>query len=290
MTQRILVTGSDGFTGRHFCRLARESGFDIIELKADLRSADAVRAEVAATAVEYVVHLAALSAVTHADVFALYQVNLFGTLNLLQALHDTQQQPQRILLVSSANVYGDCTQSPIAEQLPPAPVNHYAMSKLAMEHLAKTHADTLPLLFVRPFNYTGVGHDDRFVIPKIVDHFARGCSEISLGNVDVIREFNDVRVICDAYFRLLKQGVCGETYNVCSGQAYSLRQAINALEEQTGRCMTVKKNEKLYRANEIRELYGSPDKLEACVGKLPHPGLDTTLKWMLESALRESDS
>lgn len=280
---KLLLTGARGFTGRHFTKAALQSGYEVHPLSADLTDATAVAIEVAAAAPDFVVHLAAISAVTHADEEALYRVNLFGTLNLLKALVALPQAPKRVLLASSANVYGNADTSPIDEALCPAPVNHYAMSKLAMEFMSATFAERLPLVTVRPFNYTGIGHDMRFVIPKLAAHFARRADTIELGNLDVEREFNDVRTVCDAYLRLLQLGQPGQTYNVCSGRPVSLKSAIEALKKMTGHDLQVKVNPAFIRANEVHRLCGNPAKLEACIGQLQHPPLEDTLSWMLSA-------
>jgi nucleoside-diphosphate-sugar epimerase len=283
MTKRILLTGAAGFTGARFTEAAHEAGYIVLPLLADLLDAKAITTEVLAAAPDYVVHLAGISAVTHADEEAIYRVNLFGTLNLLKALVALPSSPERIILVSSANVYGNADQSPIDETICPAPVNHYAMSKLAMEYMSATFAERLPLITVRPFNYTGVGHDTRFIIPKLVDHFVRKADTIELGNLKVEREFNDVRTVCDIYLRLLLLGKAGEAYNICSGRPVSLLAAIDALKSITGHEIQVKVNPAFVRANEVHRLCGNPTKLEACIGPIHHPSLEDTLRWMLES-------
>lgn len=284
MTKRILLTGADGFTGQHFTEAARQAGYKTLALVADLTDAKAVDAEIAAATPDYVVHLAAISAVTHADEEAFYRVNLFGTQNLLKALAALPRVPKRVLLASSANVYGNADKSPIDESICPAPVNHYAMSKLAMEFMSATFANRLPLVTVRPFNYTGVGHDARFVIPKLVEHFVRRAEYVELGNVDVEREFNDVRSVCEAYLRLLQTGQPGQIYNVCSGRPVNLASVIDALKRITGHNLQVNVNPAFVRANEVHRLCGSPAKLDACIGPLQHPTLEETLRWMLASA------
>jgi nucleoside-diphosphate-sugar epimerase len=279
----LLLTGAAGFSGRHFTQAAAAAGYEVFALQADLMDAVAVTAEVAAIAPTHVVHLAAISAVTHADELAFYQVNLFGTLNLLKALAALPVLPAKVLLASSANVYGNQDDAAIAETICPKPVNHYAMSKLAMEHMAATYADKLPLVITRPFNYTGVGHDQRFVIPKIVDHFARRAPVIELGNLDVYREYNDVRQVCDVYLKLLEAGVAGEAYNVCSGRAVSLREVLALMSELTDWHPEVTVNPAFVRANEIKTLAGSVEKLRACVGAVNAGDLKALLTWMLDA-------
>ena len=118
---KLLLTGARGFTGQHFTKAAQQAGYEVHPLSADLTDATAVAAETAVAAPDFVVHLAAISAVTHADEQAFYRVNLFGTLNLLKALAALPQAPKRVLLASSANVYGNVDTSPI-EILPPAEI------------------------------------------------------------------------------------------------------------------------------------------------------------------------
>lgn len=278
---RILVTGADGFTGLHFVRRAREVGHEIIELSADLTDRAAIKSQVELAAPQAVVHLAAISFVGHDKPSAFYDVNVIGTLNLLDALQDLAEPPGRVLLASSANVYGNCDQSPIAETQVPAPVNHYAMSKLAMEYLAKTYADKLPLFFVRPFNYTGPGQAASFVIPKLVAHFQRRAATVEVGNLHVEREYNDVRMVCEVYLKLLERAKVGETYNICTGQTHTLGHVIDLLTELTGHRIQVQVNPNFVRANEIHRLCGSPEKLIRALGALPPAELRETLHWML---------
>lgn len=279
---RILLTGADGFTGRYFAHYAAAAGHDVIALNSDLKDCEGLRQEVLKTAPDAVVHLAAISFVGHADASAFYDVNVIGTLNLLDALVALPHTPQKILLASSANVYGNCEQSPISERQATAPVNHYAMSKLAMEYMARNYLDRLPLFFVRPFNYTGPGQAESFLIPKLVAHFARRAAVIELGNLDVEREFNDVRFVCDAYLKLLDKGVSGEIYNVCSGKPVTLKSVIELLRKISGHELEVKVNPAFVRANEVHRLCGVPTKLEECVGALSQPSLQDTLQWMLK--------
>jgi nucleoside-diphosphate-sugar epimerase len=277
---RIALTGADGFTGRQFVRTAEAAGHECVALQADLTQAGAVAQEVASVRVDAAVHLAAISFVGHADESAFYGVNLFGTLNLLTAL---QAGPplRKILVASSANVYGNCDASPIAETQAPAPVNHYAMSKLAMEHMARARFSALPLVFTRPFNYTGPGQEGHFVIPKLVDHFRRRAPEVALGNLHVEREYNDVRLVCEAYLRLLEPQIPAATYNICTGTAYDFNAVLDMLKRLTGHTMAVRVDPQLVRANEVHRLCGDPSRLRGAIGPLPAYTLEDTLAWML---------
>lgn len=284
---KLLVTGADGFTGLHFEKQAVNAGFEIVPLKSNLSDKEAVAAEVAACKPMAVVHLAAISFVGHSNDNEFYAVNVIGTTNLLEALAKLSTPPLRVVLASSANVYGNCDLSPIPETQTPVPVNHYAMSKLAMEHMARTYSDRLPIVITRPFNYTGPGQAKHFVIPKLVYHFARRLPTIALGNLNVEREFNDVSMVCDTYLKLIKFGVAGETYNVCSGEPYTLAHVISSLERLTGHQIKVEINPAFVRANEVHRLCGSPAKYRGVLSakKLPLEPftLEQTLQRMLVS-------
>lgn len=281
---RVLVTGLKGFTGQHVQRELQEAGHEVVGLEADLTDPEAVAQDVRTLGPEAVVHLAAISFVGHGDPNAIYQVNLIGTRNLLDALARHASNLQCVLLASSANVYGNTLEGVIDESVLPSPVNDYAVSKLAMEYMSRLWMDKLPVVITRPFNYTGVGHDTRFVIPKLIQHFARRAESVELGNLDVEREFNDVRVVSRAYLRLLQSGKPGEVYNICSGRPVSLKSVIETLKRITGHELQVRVNPAFVRANEVRRLCGSPAKLEACIGRLQHPSLEETLRWMLSGS------
>lgn len=280
---KLLVTGAYGFTGKHFVKAARNYGHEVVALEVDLKDRDAVMQQVLRAEPEAVVHLGAISFLGHTDSSAFYQVNVIGTLNLLDALIALKQPPRSILLASSANIYGNCEHSPISEQQPPVPVNHYAMSKLAMEYMAKTYLDRLPLFFVRPFNYTGAGQAESFVIPKLVTHFASRAKAVELGNLNVEREFNDVRFVCEAYLQLLEKAEQGEVYNVCSGKPVTLNSVLDLLTQITGHQLDIKINPAFVRNNEIHRLCGSSSKLINTVGDIPLTPLQETLRWMLNS-------
>ena len=291
----MLVTGAAGFTGRYVLQALRERGFEAIgavhgrspgpeEVAFDLEDARAVAAAMRAVQPQAVVHLAAIAFVAHEDVAAIYRVNVVGTRYLLAALADLPQRPEAVLLASSANVYGNAALPSIDEEVAPSPANDYAVSKLAMEYLARTWMERLPIVIVRPFNYTGVGQSERFVIPKLVAHFARRAPEVRLGNIEVAREFNDVRMVADAYVRLLERGEAGQVYNVCTGRAVSLREVIGQLEQLTGHSLAVRVDPALVRANEVVRLAGDNRRLVAAIGPLREFSLRETLSWMLTEA------
>ena len=282
---RLLISGAQGFTGEHLASAARHAGYEVLSLTANLQDATQVHEQVAQMNPTHVVHLAGISHVTAGDPQDYYHVNLLGSLDLLDALAALPSAPQKIILASSANVYGNNDRSPIAETEMPSPISHYAMSKLAMEYMSQNYADRLPLVITRPFNYTGVGHAVNFIIPKIVAHFAQKANAIELGNLEVLREYNDVRDVCQIYLKLLECAVAGQAYNLASGRTYSLHQVIAQLETISGHHLAVKVNPQFVRAHEIARLAGDPRKLEQCVKPISWRPLEDTLTWMYQSSI-----
>ena len=294
--QRVLVTGLLGFTGRYLQLELEENGFEVWGLgvqpapdcpryvQADLSDSASVQRAVAQVQPQAVVHLAAIAFVGHGDADAFYRTNLIGTRHLLAALADLPQPPRSVLLASSANVYGNATGGMLDELTPPLPANDYAVSKLAMEHMARLWQDRLPITIARPFNYTGVGQSSDFLLPKIIQHYQRRASVLELGNLDVWRDFSDVRAVAQAYRRLLQGGAAGHTVNICSGRTHSLREVLAMAETLSGHQLRVQVNPAFVRANEVPTLSGDPARLRALIGADWHsPPLQDTLAWMLQS-------
>ena len=280
---RVLVTGANGFTGQYVKRELVEHGYTVIDLKSDLLDANALDQEIKLAQPTAVIHLAAVASVTHDNANDFYQTNVIGTRNLLQNLYRYAPNVSGILLASSANVYGNKIEGRLDESVLPKPANDYAVSKLAMENMALLWERRLPVFIVRPFNYTGVGQHDDFVVPKIVRHFRDQAAKIELGNVDVEREFNDVRMFAEVYRKLLVVAPVGKIINVCTAQGYTLQQVIEYCEHLTGHQLTVKVNQKFRRANEVKSLVGDNSRLRRVVGDFHICGLKSTLQWMLSN-------
>jgi nucleoside-diphosphate-sugar epimerase len=210
----------------------------------------------------------------------MYTSNIVGTRNLLAALATCKRAPEKVLLASSANVYGNTDVPLLHEGCPVRPENDYAVSKCAMELLSQHWSDALPIVISRPFNYTGVGQSPSFLLPKLVDHFARRLAQVELGNIDVYRDFSDVRTVADAYARLLIAGDAGEIYNVCSGVTYSIQDVLLMLADLAGYSIEVHVNPDFVRSNEVKRLVGANQKLSAAIGGLKQIPLADTLQWM----------
>lgn len=294
---KVLVTGGDSFTGTHLLPILESNGYNAISLirsgvsnkpkifKADITDIDALRTCLQNILPDYIIHLAGISFAAHPRPLELYETNTLGAENLLQAAFETVPHIKKIILASTATVYGTCESTNISETVCPSPVNHYGTSKLAMEQIATTWMKRLPITIVRPFNYTGVGQDEKFLIPKIVSHFARKASTIELGNIKVARDFTDVRTICQYYLKLLNcGGASGEVFNLCSGRLITLEEILKYASEISGSDIDVMVNPAFVRKTDIMELRGNPDKLYRTIGSHSHPPIQETIRWMLENA------
>jgi len=290
--KRALITGIHGFTGRYMADELQANGYEVIGLgsqpsddenyhQVDLADGLGLSTLLAQIQPDVVVHLAALAFVGHGAAEAFYQVNLIGTRNLLVAIADCGKKPDCVLLASSANVYGNASAGLLSESTPPSPANDYAVSKLAMEYMANLWQERLPLVITRPFNYTGVGQADNFLLPKIVSHFRRKAEKIELGNLDVWRDFSDVRALAQAYRGLIEAKPIGQTVNVSSGTTHSLREVIEMCKVFTGHDIQVEVNPAFVRANEVKTLCGDNSRLRSLLPGWQTPALGETLSWML---------
>ncbi|MGI4848228.1 MAG: NAD-dependent epimerase/dehydratase family protein [Janthinobacterium lividum] len=295
ISKRVLVTGLNGFTGRYMQAELETAGFEVFGIgeapstkagyfQANLTDVHSLRKALASVRPHIVIHLAGIAFVGNADAQAFYAVNTVGTRNLLEAIAQEAKDIECVLLASSANVYGNTTGGELDESVTPNPANDYAVSKLAMEYIARLWFDRLPIVICRPFNYTGIGQSDAFLLPKIVNHFKRGACEIELGNIDVFRDFSDVRAVVNAYRRLVELRPAGTIVNVSSGITHSLKGVISIMSEVAGYAIEVKVNPAFVRANEVLTLSGSPVYLRSLIGGWASPPLRETLEWMYRSA------
>jgi len=308
--KRALITGLAGFTGRYMAQELAAAGYrvfgtampsevagdrggrpaagimgvspaDIVAV--DLCDRAAVGAMIAQVQPDVVVHLAGIAFVAHANVELMYQVNVVGSRNLLEALAASGHRPGAVLLASSANIYGNADVPVIDESVAPAPANDYAVSKLAMEYMARLWKDRLPVILARPFNYTGVGQAENFLLPKIVSHFRRGAREIELGNLAIARDFSDVRSVVRSYRQLVAGSPASwpdPVFNVCSGRSTSLQGVIAMMEEIAGYQIVVKVNPAFVRSNDVLSLTGSRARLDHAIGAVAQVPLAETLRWM----------
>ena len=281
----VLVTGSSSFTGTYVLSELKSQGFSVVEnadKSVDLRNYESVVNLVTKVKPDYVIHLAALSFVGNTNTNDIYATNLLGTINLLRALDESKLKLRKVVLASSAKIYGNVAGT-IGESQKPEPVNHYGISKFSMEMAAKQWESKLPLIICRPFNYTGVGQANHFLVPKIIEHFKNKKAVIELGNIDIARDFSDVRDVARWYVELLDSAKESFTVNFCSGKLVSLRNIIQELNDMSGYTIDVKVNPNFLRDNEIMKLCGDDQLLRSLINVGERKTIRETLLWMYHS-------
>jgi GDP-4-dehydro-6-deoxy-D-mannose reductase len=295
---RALVTGGRGFAGSHLCAHLQamgdevvsadrggEPGLDIVDREATYRTFAEHRPEV-------VYHLAALTHVgeSWATPTAFLRVNVEGTANVLAAA--SAAGAGCVVVVGSSEEYGrvDERDLPLSEDAPLRPATPYGVSKVAASFIAlQAHLGTgLRTVRVRPFNHTGPGQADRFVVPALARRIAEaerdGRDEIVVGSLDPVRDISDVRDIVRAYRLAALHGEPGEVYNVCSEQGVSVAKVVERLVALCSRELRVVQDPALLRPVDVPVLVGTSAKLRAATGWSPAFDLDQTLADVLAEA------
>lgn len=296
MNTRVLVTGATGFSGQHVCRELLSRGYEVIGTsvnQTDKSDASLHQLDICdSTAVNdlfreiqptHLLHLAGIASPAEGDKLAFFDVNTLGAVNLLEACRSEATSFCKAVLISSANIYGQPGLEVLHEDLCPAPVNAYGCSKLAMEHLAANFKKDYKLQIVRPFNFTGRGQTTKFLVPKIVEHFRLRRDEIELGNIQVSRDFSDVRDVACELSDLLFHETATETVNMCCGDFLRLQDILDLCTDITGHTLSYRVNPDFVRVNEIMKLRGSRARLDAIIGPRPPRPFAETLRWMLNA-------
>ena len=293
IARTLLVTGLGGFVGGHLRAelLSRPNWKLLSEQAYDLLDPASLDAWLQQGVPDAVIHLAGQTFVPEAfkDPVLTLQVNLLGTLNLLQALKRAGFGGT-FLYVSSGDVYGQVDERdlPISEQLAPRPRNPYAVSKVAAELLCLqwSYLEQWRIMVARPFNHIGTGQREDFVIPAVARQLARiriGLQEprIEVGDVEVTRDFLDVRDVVRAYFCLLEAGQNGEIYNVCSGHEQRIRVLIEQMTAIAGLKVGLFHDQARLRFSEQRRVVGNSLKLKEQTGWAPGISITETLQSVL---------
>ncbi|ARC82775.1 GDP-6-deoxy-D-mannose reductase [Pseudomonas aeruginosa] len=303
MTQRLFVTGLSGFVGKHLQAYlaAAHTPWALLPVphRYDLLEPDSL-GDLWPELPDAVIHLAGQTYVPEAfrDPARTLQINLLGTLNLLQALK-ARGFSGTFLYISSGDVYGQVAEAalPIHEELIPHPRNPYAVSKLAAESLCLQWGITegWRVLVARPFNHIGPGQKDSFVIASAARQIARmkqglQANRLEVGDIDVSRDFLDVQDVLSAYLRLLSHGEAGAVYNVCSGQEQKIRELIELLADIAQVELEIVQDPARMRRAEQRRVRGSHARLHDSTGWKPEITIKQSLRAILsdwESRVRE---
>lgn len=308
---RLLVTGADGFVGRHLVRrLSRDGhrigaacrqgaapvdwgGADVTVLPLELTDDRSVR-EAAEFGPDAVVHLAAVASNPEAlaDPGLAWTVNAAGTARLAEALVRQREKAGvegRLLVVSSGEVYGPGPAAARRETDAVAPASPYAASKVGAElaGLEVWRRTGLPVIVTRSFTHTGPGQDGRFVLPsfaaRLLEARATGTRRVRTGNLAPVRDLLDVRDVVEAYVLLLRSGEPGEIYNVSRGEGVSVGELFRMLAELIGARADPEPDPALARRNDIPHLVGDSTKLRRATGWAPARTLQQTLRGLVDA-------
>lgn len=298
--KRLWVTGARGFVGRTLLALADMPGespftrWEIIPASPDmdLHRPETIKTEIERIRPDAVLHLAAQSYVPESfrDPVATFDTNFIGTYHLLAALGATGFTG-RILYVSSGDVYGFVPEEhlPIHEARLPAPRSPYSVSKVAAETLCGqwTRSEGADISIARPFNHIGSGQDKRFAISDFaaqIVEMRRGLrpATLTVGDIDVTRDFLSVRDVLRAYMLLLEHGQPGHIYNVCSGEERTLRSMIESMARISGVSLEIQVDQSRLRPNEQRRVVGDSSLLRAHTGWKPEDAMENILEDILD--------
>ncbi|MGI1658563.1 MAG: GDP-mannose 4,6-dehydratase [Desulfitobacterium sp.] len=247
---------------------------------------------------DYIFHLAAQSsaAVSWQQPQLTMDVNINGTLNLLEAVRVSGSNP-KILLVGSSEEYGfvEQTAMPIQEEQRVTPGNPYAVSKIAQTLLGQVYARAygMQIVMVRAFNHIGPKQSPTFVVSDFAKRIAeieKGYREpvLQVGNLEAARDFTDVRDIVEAYCDLIKKGKAGEIYNIGSGRAYKISYLLDCLLSLAQVKIKIEQDPAKVRPADVPTIYGDYSKLQELTGWQPKRKIEETLAEVLEYWRRKS--
>jgi len=311
--KKILITGIDGFAGGYMARLCLEKGakvygttykggttkgIDKIRSKLELFECDISDAKKVAEIIkkvkpDWIVHLAAQTFVPDSwkDQRRNYDINLFGTINIMEAVRSEEDYKPRILIACAANEYGHISKDdvPITEKTLFNPDNPYAVSKVAADMAAYQYffSHKLDTIRMRAFSHTGPEQDTRFVASDFAKQIAdieKGKKDpvMKVGNLEAKRDFTDVRDVVRGYWMALEKAKPGNAYNICSGDAMSIQSLLDILLKNSKVKIKVEQDPNRMRPSDLPIIVGSFEKLKKDTGWQPEIGFEQTLKDILD--------
>lgn len=307
---RSLITGLEGFVGRHLARLLATQGREVfgttersrlgddwprdlpvVSHRCDVTNKSDVETVISLVQPDEIYHLAGVSHVGSSweEPELTFRVNLLGTLHVLDTARAVVPQA-RVLIVSTGDVYGpaSATAAP-TEDGPTCPTSPYAVSKLAADQLAATYhmRHGQHVVRMRPSIHTGPGQKPPFVFPSFARQVARaekGLEEprLVVGNLAIERDVTDVRDMVRAYFLALTQGEPGACYNVGAGELVRLQSAVDYLVKHARVPITVVVDPALVRPEEPRASRCDATRLRARTSWKPEIPFEQTLADLLD--------
>lgn len=301
---KALIFGIGGFVGRYLSQEFIDYGYKVygsdiqvndklqpeVEFyRADLLEEDSVRDIVRKITPDVIVNLAAISSVgvSWRIPQSTMTINVIGALNIIEAARSCKTMP-KLLFIGSSEEYMISSQ-PINESMPLNANNPYGISKLAQEKFVEIYRRQyhMQIYYVRPFNHTGIGQKDSFVLPS----FCRQAAEIEksgkpgiirVGNLAAERDFSDVRDIVRAYRMILESGNCRKVYNVGSGRAYSLETILEYIISLSAQEITVEVDPQRFRPIDSPRVCCDYRRIKRDLGWKPEYSIFDTLRELFE--------
>lgn len=299
--KKVLITGIEGFVGTYLAEYLHKKHYRVFGIhftkptkkigklyQCDIREYQSLLSIIKDVCPDIIFHLAAQSSVAQGekDIQDTFTTNTQGTLNILEVIKETKQNP-RFIYISSCEVYGPSNKK-LTERSQTKPVSFYALSKLLAENICRYYYQhyNFDIVILRPFSHTGPGQSEKFIFPRVARKIAEieaGLSEpyLLVGNIDIKRDYTDISDIVKAYYIAIKKCQSGETYNITSGKPYSLRKGVEYLISLSKRRIEIKISPELVRTNDIRFLSGSAKKFIQTTGWQPKVNFFTTLTNLL---------
>lgn len=307
---RVLVTGANGFVGRHLIKELIENGKEVVAvggnqqdkisndkvleyIELDLRDmAEVMKLDFGS--IDGVIHLAGLADVgaSFEDPMNYISTNIGIEANLFEAA-SAQNSKAKFLIVSSGSVYEPGVQAPLTEKSNVLPSSPYAVSKLGQENLANYYTTRgFKCVIARPFNHIGPGQGPGFIVPdvakQVLGHEKGALDKVMVGNLSTSRDYTDVRDIVRAYRLLLDKGDTGEIYNVCSGKTLSGQQLVAGIKKASGSSAEIVEDPERFRPSEIQTVCGDYSKLRALTNWSPAIDIEQTLADVIDEMRQRS--
>lgn len=304
---KVFITGSEGFVGQHLVNLLKQN-HSVVGLSRNTPLQSETNEEYVIGDIldktkiydllkkykpDVILHLAGIAKTWGNDGREVFNINLFGTLNIYEAVTRLKSEEDfnpKIIFISSAEVYGKTINTEyITEDSILNPINIYGTSKLAADRLSYQYSQNanLNIVILRPFPHIGPGQQTGFFVSDMASQIAElektGKNELLVGNLEAVRDYLDVRDVAKAYQAIIEKDFTpGDVYNICSGKGIKINDLLQKLLSLSEKKIILKQDPKKMRSIDLPIYIGSNEKFTQLTGWHPETNLDQTLKDVLD--------